>query len=105
MNLSNTRLTEAEKFELRDLREMQEDMIVVHNGYDTVIVAKNTGNVVKFATAVKSPDEKKFRRKVGEYLARMHFENSETVQFSVGEFNEFCHLMGYALKDGTEPAL
>lgn len=67
---SNTKLTKAQKAELREfkLNYMTDNMAFATCGPVTVLV-QVTGNVVHFATSVSSPDEVKFRRKVGEYCA------------------------------------
>jgi hypothetical protein len=66
---SNTKLTPMEKQDLREFkREMPKNMAFGQSGRVTVL-AQITGNVVRFSTAVASPDEQKIRRKVGQYHA------------------------------------
>ena len=77
---SNTKLDSAQKEILRDFKaEMPKNMAFGQSGRVTVL-AQITGNVVKFSTAVASPDEKKIRRKVGQYHAADRWYND---QFSV----------------------
>jgi hypothetical protein len=66
---SNTKLTPMEKQDLREFkRDMAKNMAFGQSGRVTVL-AQITGNVVRFSTAVASPDEQKIRRKVGQYHA------------------------------------
>lgn len=72
---SNTKLNQTEKEILRDFKdEMPKNMAFGQSGRVTVL-AQITGNVVKFSTAVASPDEKKIRRKVGQYHAADRWYN------------------------------
>ena len=93
---SNTKLTAEQKMRLCNLREYQNDesVKIAHNG-ETTIAFKENGNTVEFALSVMSPNEKKFRPKVGEYLARYRFENMETVKMAEHNFYEFLfHVFG-----------
>lgn len=74
--VSNSKLTPAEKMILRDYRETQPGTVMYRN-MTTTIVAKFNSQLVRFATSVRSPDEKKFRNKVGEFHARTRFEHGE----------------------------
>ena len=85
MNQSNTKLTPAEKMILRDWRKVQTDTVLYRN-FDTAIVAKFGPNTVKFATSVRSPNEKKSRNKVGEFHARTRFEYEQTAVLNLGDF-------------------
>ena len=72
---SNTKLTPMEKQDLRDFKDnMAKNMAFGQSGRVTVL-AQITGNVVKFSTAVASPDEKKIRRKVGQFHAASRWHN------------------------------
>lgn len=74
---SNTKLFPSEKQELRDFKaEMPKNMAFGQCGRVTVL-AQITGNVVRFSTSVASPDEQKFRRKVGQYRAADRWHNNE----------------------------
>ena len=74
---SNTKLDSAQKEILRDFKaEMPKNMAFGQSGRVTVL-AQVTGNVVKFSTAVASPDEKKIRRKVGQYHAADRWYNDQ----------------------------
>lgn len=74
---SNTKLNQTEKEILREFKaEMPKNMAFGQSGRVTVL-AQITGNVVKFSTAVASPDEKKIRRKVGQYLAVCRWDNDQ----------------------------
>jgi hypothetical protein len=74
---SNTKLNSAQKEILRDFKaEMPKNMAFGQSGRVTVL-AQITGNVVKFSTAVASPDEKKIRRKVGQYYAAGRWDSDQ----------------------------
>lgn len=67
--VSNTKLTADQKGELHEFKAtMSKNMAFGQYGQVTVLV-ELCGRVVKVSTAVASPDEKKYRRKVGEYMA------------------------------------
>ena len=83
--VSNSKLTQAEKMILRDMRAEQEGT-VLYRSFDTAIVAKFGPNTVKFATSVRSPNEKKSRNKVGEFHARTRFEYEQTAVLNLGDF-------------------
>lgn len=74
---SNTKLTSIEKDDLKVFKQgMPKNMAFGQCGRVTVL-AQITGNVVRFSTAVASPDEQKFRRKVGQYHASARWFNGE----------------------------
>lgn len=72
---SNTKLSGPQKDGLKLFKdEMPKNMAFGQCGRVTVL-AQITGNVVRFSTSVASPDEKKFRRKVGQYHAATRWED------------------------------
>ena len=74
---SNSKLNHPQKEILRDFKtDMPKNMAFGQCGRVTVL-AQITGNVVKFSTAVASPDEKKIRRKVGQYYAAGRWHNDQ----------------------------
>lgn len=74
---SNTKLSSIEKDDLKNFKdEMPKNMAFGQCGRVTVL-AQITGNVVRFSTSVASPDEKKFRRKVGQFHAAARWHNDE----------------------------
>lgn len=75
---SNTKLTRAQKEQLKAFKAiMPKNMAFATVGRVTVLAEVDT-NVVRFSTAVASPDEVKVRRKVGEYCAVERFQNGGT---------------------------
>lgn len=84
---SNSKLDNLQKEILQDMRENDENVTVVTNGYDTVIAFEMMGENVRFATAIKSPDEKKFRFKVGEYHARCRLDEGRWAILTQGDFD------------------
>lgn len=66
---SNTKLTSVQKQQLRDMKVDFPQVNFLHNTRDLVCAYYSVGNHIRFAFAVKSEDEIKFRRKVGELCA------------------------------------
>lgn len=90
--MANTKLTDYQKAQLAGLAMDAENMgIQVLNLDDKSTIAyKLRGNTVEFAMSVMSPDEKKFRRKVGKYLALRKFFLGNTVCMAVFDFELMC---------------
>lgn len=89
--MSNTKLNPFQKGMLKGLREMQSGAVEICNlDNQTVIAWRDRGNTVEFALSVMSPDEKKFRPKVGEFYARTRFDNGETVKMLREDFECMC---------------
>jgi hypothetical protein len=78
MKTSNTKLTKAQKQELKEFKKLNPSYIFTHHpseGLTLLFVPENTAKV-RVHSALCSPDEQKYRRKVGEYTAmnRMDWE-------------------------------
>ena len=86
---SNTKLNQAQK-EDRKILKGEFAGNLMQNGKTTVAYV-DRGNTVEFSLAVVSPDEKKFRRKVGEYHALSRFEFGETVRMDKQEFSYYLN--------------
>ena len=88
---SNTKLTVDQKTELKIMRinAKQEGLTITNNG-QTTIAYKVKGNTVRFSTSVKSMDETKFRRKVGEFHALMR---SMYNNYAVLNTTDFANMM------------
>lgn len=82
---SNTKLNFAEKEFLRDMRLAQKNVKIVVE-WQTTIAYREFPNTIEFSLSVASPDEKKFRVKVGEYHARNRMDNGETVKMRKVDF-------------------
>jgi hypothetical protein len=82
---SNTKLLDFQKFDLEVLRALQKDVKIVNNG-KTTIAYRVLPNTVEFSLSVASPDEKKFRAKVGEFCARSRMDSGETVKMRKADF-------------------
>jgi len=85
---SNTKLCPELKSILKDIKtEARDTGIQWGNNGKTTVAWKLMGNTVRFSTSVTSPDETKFRRKVGEYTAitRLMWDN-EYVVLSINDF-------------------
>lgn len=67
---SNSKLTPDQKFILKNMKMKAQNMGIklLDNG-KTTIAYKELGNTVKFSVSVTSPDEKKYRSKVGQFYA------------------------------------
>jgi hypothetical protein len=83
---SNTKLCSTEKDILREYKAERPNIKFVNDGV-TTFAYQYMGNTVRFATSVMSPNEKKFRRKVGEYLALMNMvDNDRFVHMKPADF-------------------
>jgi hypothetical protein len=83
--MANTKLDSFDKQYLKDLREIQQAYKVENNG-ETTVVYRDCSNTVEFSLSVASPDEQKFRRKVGEFYARIRMNAGETVKMKTSDF-------------------
>jgi hypothetical protein len=89
---SNSKLTPLQKMDLKDLKfaAKAQDIQLAHNG-QTTVAYQNKGNTVELALSVTSPDETKFRRKVGEFHALERFFDNQTVKMAAGDFDFMYH--------------
>ena len=85
--MSNSKLTLEQK---RDRKEMRADFDTMGDGFinqypefGVTIVGRMLQNTMQVAVSIMSPDETKFRRKVGEYHALVNFYNAETIPVSI----------------------
>lgn len=83
--LSNTKLGKFDKEILRAMKD-ENPKITLSNNMETTIAFKESINTVEFALSVMSPNEKKFRRKVGEYWAMIRFNEGVTVKMAKHDF-------------------
>ena len=85
--MANTKLTRDEKSDLATLK-MDNPTINFYTNEETTVAFKANPNcnTVEFSLSVKSPDEVKFRRKVGEYIAIERFLNGHTVKMGKANF-------------------
>ena len=93
---SNTKLDSEQKSILRNMKiEAKDNGIKLCNNGETTIAFKYMGNTVRFSTSVSSPDETKFRRKVGEYhaITRLMWDN-EYVVLNLTDFGNMLVNMG-----------
>jgi hypothetical protein len=89
---SNTKLTPQQKIARKTYLYTAGamDIQVLNNG-ETTIAFRPMGNTVEFSLSVMGPDERKFRRKVGEYYALLRFFHSgETVKMKQEDFEVMC---------------
>lgn len=96
MTQSNSKLTSCEKMALRDMK-IDFSEVKLANNERTTIAFKQTLNTVEFSLAVSSKTEKKFRRKVGEYLAFMRYLENKTVKMDKEDFYDMLENMGMTL--------
>lgn len=92
-----TKLTADQKEILADMKIDAATMgIKVVNDGNTTIAYMVQGNTVRFSTSVTAPTEKKFRRKVGEYLALNRLiEDNEYVIMNKFDFDNMMTLVYY----------
>ena len=100
---SNTKLTAVEKDVLKDMKaDANFDGIKLVSNVETTIAYLVLGNSVEFATASASPDELKFRRKVGEFHALQRFYYNHTGKVGRETFQNILDT-GFVTKDGVCP--
>lgn len=89
---SNTKLNSLQKSVLKDMKiEALEKGIQWADNEETTIAFVLKGNTIQFAISVTSPDEIKFRRKVGQYhaISRLMWDGEYTVMNT----SDFYHMM------------
>lgn len=93
---SNTKLNKSEKESLNAmLYAMGANGFahrLEHNG-ETVVAYTERGNTTEFSISVASPDEKKFRPRVGAYYALDRFNAGQTVKMEKYDFEKMLRSM------------
>jgi len=85
LNVSNSRLNAFQKSNRKAMKDgILENGGIIHSSVDTgvtlVILSDFPGSRMgRMAVSVQSPDEQKFRRKVGEFYALQRFEFGEHI--------------------------
>lgn len=87
MQTSNTKLNAEQKSIRKDLKfeAKSRGWTIAENGVTTLVYA-DKGNTMEFSISVTSPEESKFRHKVGEFYALCRFSDGKTVKMLVGDF-------------------
>lgn len=90
--MSNTKLNPSQKALRKELKDaaLLEGVQLLNLNDQTVMAFKSKGNTVEFALSVMSPDEQKFRLKVGEFYALDRFYSGQTVKMAKLEFQLMC---------------
>jgi len=83
--LSNSKLTKAQKAELKEMLVFNPQIKFATMG-NTTIAFQTVGNLIEFATAICADNEKKNRPNVGKYLALTRLEGYETVKLIPYQF-------------------
>ena len=91
---SNTKLIAHQKLIWKTLRAyaLGQGRTIANNGR-TTMVYQGKGHCVEFSIAVASPDEAKFRIKVGEYIALRRFADGERVAMQADNFYDMFVMM------------
>ena len=102
MRTSNSKLSQVQKSELKSLKQDFENRggVIVQNvdkGVTVAIVEAFPGsNTMRVSTSVQSPDERKFRRKVGEFHALQNMENERFIVLpKSGDIPEYAEVLAY----------
>lgn len=81
--MGNTKLTKDEKTTFKAMKADYPHVKFADNGENLVCAYFEQGSNIRFAFAVTSPEELKFRRKVGQYLAMQRvlpdWDNESTI--------------------------
>lgn len=90
--MANSKISKADKQWLK-LAKAEIPNVHFHNNEETTIAFRDNPNcnTVEFALSVASPDEVKFRRKVGEYYAMDRMICGNTVKMKRKDFREMMY--------------
>lgn len=81
-------LGEFSREELRDMREFQNAQVFQFPETGVTVVIRDAGNnFADIAVSYQAHDETKFRKNVGEYLARDRLESGECIRVKLSEHN------------------
>ena len=69
--MANSKLTREQKWCRKEFISRLKECagVLVQNGYVTCVLRRTGERMGEFSVAIASPEEQKFRRKVGEYMA------------------------------------
>ena len=86
MNASNSKLSKFQKQELKAFKAANPTAIFTSfpNGVTLLTVANISYSGGRFSVSIASQDEKRLRRKVGEFHAAMRFESGESLPYGFG---------------------
>lgn len=94
---SNTKLNKSEKESLNAMLYAMGANGFAHrlgHNCETVVAYTERGNTTEFSISVASPDEKKFRPRVGAYYALDRFNAGQTVKMKKWDFAGMLENMG-----------
>lgn len=86
--LSNSKLTKAQKAYLKEMAVFNPQIKFETTANNLTIAFSRVGDIVEFATAIRSDTEKKHRPNVGKYVALTRFENGQTVKMPFDLFDK-----------------
>ena len=89
--LSNSKLTKAQKAYLKEMAVFNPQIKFEIVG-ELTIAFEHVGDTVEFATAICADNEKKNRRKVGQYYALSRFNWGATVKLPVYQFETMLEI-------------
>ena len=93
MTQSNSKLNSCEKQGLREMKMDFPKVLLVNNERTTVAFVESV-DTVEFSLSVASKVERKFRRKVGEYLALVRYLENKTVKMDKFDFYDMLENTG-----------
>ena len=85
--MANSKISKSDKQWLK-LAKAENPGVEFHTNEETTVAFRDNPNcnTVEFALSVASPDEQKFRRKVGEFYAMERMVNGSTVKMKREDF-------------------
>lgn len=95
---SNSKLTKEQKSILRDMKAEYPHVKFASDGVQIVCAYYREGSNIRFAFSVMSPDEVKFRRKVGELYAMERVLPDFNDQYAIlpeAYFYEMLNALGF----------
>lgn len=91
---SNTKLGSYQKEILKaDFESAKLDGVTLETHGRVTIAYKRMGNTVRIATSVASPNEKKIRRKVGQFYALCAWYEGNTIALPASYLVQFCYAL------------
>ena len=95
--MSNTKLSNEQKIDLKRLRETQKNVLIQHFRVSSLTLCVTFpfahSNTVFVAVSASSPKELKFRNKVGEFHARCRLKYGQYIALPVSSYHDWITLL------------
>ena len=88
MTQSNSKLIKGQKADLKAFKKAKPKAVFAASGRVTVCLRRTGTHTAVMSTAISSVDEKKIRRKVGEYYAACRMSSGYSVPVGIDGYSE-----------------